>query len=325
MILIFRWALLTIGLLTASHVSAQTNQPDQPHITPTNSAVGMDYEIGPGDVLSITVSDAPEFTGKFRVGQSGKLEITALAQPLEAQGRTALQLSRDLREALVDAKLYRNPTVNVYVDEFHSRNVTILGAVAKPSIYSLQRPTTLVELISLAGGLMPNAGPELTITSAGNRGATSTRTISLTKLMRGEDSSLNVVLQDGDSVSIATAAVVYVVGAVTKPGGFVLPDQSSGMTALQALAMAEGLTPIAAQSRGLIIRRSSDGSARENIPLDLATLMSGKGADVKLQANDILFVPVSGSRQTLRVMGQIAMSAVNGMAIYGVGYRVGGL
>jgi len=118
---------------------------------------------------------------------------------------------------------------------------------------------------------------------------------------------------------------VYVVGAVTKPGGFVQQDRIAGVTALQALALAEGMTSVAAGHSALIIRRNSDGTARENIPIDLGKIMAGKQGDVPLAPNDILFVPVSGSKQTLHVMGQVGMAAVNGVAFYGLGYRVAAL
>lgn len=290
-----------------------------------------DYVVGPGDILSIAVTDAPEFSGKYRVSQSGLLELPGLPSAIVADGKTPSQLSKEMAQALIDAKLYREPVVNIYVDEYHSRTVTVVGAVTKPSVYPLEKRTTVLEVISQAGGLLPAAGNKLTIVSAnaesGSDGtaAKSTKTLDLAKLVKGEEGISNVEVHDGDVISVSTAEVVYVVGAVQKPGGFVTPDQSSGITAMQAIAMAEGMTNIAAQSRAVIIRRSASGSLRENIPINLKGLMSGKTSDVKLEANDILFVPVSGGRQTVHAMGQAAMAAVNGIAIYGAGYRVAGI
>jgi protein involved in polysaccharide export with SLBB domain len=144
-------------------------------------------------------------------------------------------------------------------------------------------------------------------------------------LVRGGEPNANVEIHDGDVVSVSVAEVVYVVGAVTKPAGFALPDQSSGMTALQAIAMAGGMTPVAGSHNGLIIRRSADGSAQENVPIDIAKLLSGKTPDVFLKGNDVLFIPISGRKQTLHAMQEIAMSGLNGIAIYGAGYRAAGL
>lgn len=291
--------------------------------------VADDYEIGPGDVLSIGVTDAPEFSGRFRVNQSGYLVMTSLPNALKAEGKTPVQLSKDLAQALEDAKLYRNPTVNIFVDEYHSQTVAVVGAVAKPGLYPLQRRTNVIEVISEAE-LLPSAGNAVTVIPADSKSTDSSssmlapQTLDLAKLMRGQDPAMNVEVHDGDVISVASAEVVYVVGAVTKPGGFVFQDRSAGVSALQAIALAQGTTSIAAPRRGLIIRRNSDGSARENVPIDLAKILSGKAKDVPLQANDILFVPVSGSKQTLQVMGHVAMTAADGAAFYGVGYRVAG-
>jgi polysaccharide export outer membrane protein len=287
-----------------------------------------DYQIGPGDILSIAVTDAPEFTGKFRVNQSGYLELAALP-PLQASGKTPLQLAKDLAQALETARLYTNPIVNVFVDEYHSKNVTVVGAVNKPALYPLQHPTSVLEVISQAGGLSPTAGNKITVVSPMGSNAEAertravTRTLDLSKLQSGQDPAMNMEVKDGDVVSVGTAEVVYVVGSVIKPGGYVLPDQSSGMTALQALAMSQGPTGVADTHHAVIIRRSADGSARQELPIDMQEVMKGKTPDVHLEANDILYLPTSGKKQTLRTMGEVGLTLVNGVAYYGVGYRVG--
>ena len=321
-------AFLCFAFCTPLEAQTSPTETVPPRIPET--FVADDYLIGPEDVLVINVTDAPEFSGKFRVNQSGFLVMSSLPNPVKALGKTPMQLSKDLVQALQDAKLYRDPTVNVFVDEYHSRTVAVVGAVAKPGLYPLQRRTTVIEVISEAG-LLPTAGNRVTVIPAGaslsnNPDSKSTpQTYELGKLMRGQDSAKNVEVHDGEVVSVASAEIVYVVGAVTKPGGFVLQDRSAGVSALQAIALAEGMTSVASANRGLIIRRNMDGTARENVPIDLSKIMTGKKEDVQLEANDILFVPISGSKQTLHTMGQVALTAVNGVAFYGLGYRVAGL
>jgi len=285
----------------------------------------QDYRIGPEDVLAISVTDAPEFSGKFRVNQSGYLVMTSLPTPIKAAGLTPTELSNELRKSLEDAKLYRDPTVNVFVEEYRSQSVTVVGAVTKPGLYPLQKRTTVIQAVSEAG-LLPTTGNRITLISANpdSSAVQTPQTFELGKLMSGKDPSVNVEVHDGDVINVATADVVYVVGAVTKPGGFVQQDRSTAVSALQAIALAEGFTSVAAQHNSLIIRRNPDGTARENIPIDLGKIMSGKQGDILLEANDILFVPQSGTKQTLRVMGQIGMAAVNGVAFYGLGYRAAG-
>jgi polysaccharide export outer membrane protein len=324
------FALALLSSLSCAQISAQESKVETPASpSATSSSAPNDYRIGPEDVLAISVTDAPEFSGRFRVNQSGNLVMTSLPAPLKAAGLTPMELSTELRKALEDAKLYRDPTVNVFVEEYRSQSVTVVGAVTKPGQYPLQKRTTVIQAVSEAG-LLPTTGNRITLISAKAGSASdpnstqTTQTFELGKLMTGKDPSVNAEVHDGDVISVATADVVYVVGAVTKPGGFVQQDRGSGVSALQAIALAEGMTSLASEHNGLIIRRNPDGTPRENVPVDLRKIMTGKQPDVTLQANDILFVPVSGSKQTLHTMGQIAMTAVNGVAFYGVGYRAGG-
>lgn len=321
---------LFAALILAVGLDAQATATQVPKSPDLRAPRGEDYVIGPDDILSIMVTDAPEFSGKFRVDQSGFLAMSSLPEPIKASGQTPVQLSKNLVAALEQANLYRQPTVNVYVEEYRSRTVSVVGAVGKPGVYPLQRRTSVVEVVSEAG-LLPTAGNRVTIipgslTESTQSGTSSgPQTFDLAKLMRGDDPKSNVEMHDGDVVRVSTAEVIYVVGAVTKPGGFAMQDQTAGVTALQAIALAEGMTSIASQHRAVIVRRNADGTAREHVPIDLAKIMSGKSEDVQLDANDVLFIPVSGSKQTLRTMGQVAMMAANGVAFYGLGYRVGQL
>jgi polysaccharide export outer membrane protein len=295
--------------------------------------VASDYAIGPGDILTITIADLPELSGKYAVSETGMLELAVTPAPIRAAGLTAAELSRSIGEALKAAKQLRDPVVNVFVEEYRSQAVTVLGAVAHPSVYPLRKSTTLLEVLSIAGGLIPQSGNTLTLQRkrvvAGSEESPGdqrpTTNINLGKLMQGEDPLLNLEIEGGDVVTVSTAPLVYVVGAVVKPGGFVLQNTSAGLTILQALAMAEGLRSNAAPNRGLIIRQSLEGHSRQEIPVDVMRVLEGKQADVRLEANDVLFVPESGMKKTMQRMGEFAMQIVNGVAVYGIGYRVGGV
>jgi len=321
--------LFAFVIVVIQPTQAQTSGPASTTASPL-AAAPSDYQIGSGDVLDITVADAPEFGGKFRVSDSGLIELAGISAPIKAEGLTSMELASSIRQALLDAKQMRDPKVTVFIEEFHGRRVTVLGTVAKPGVYPLQRKTTVVEALSLAGGLLPNAGNTVTIVR-GAASAESTGTpvgsvaiLNLSRLITGKDLDANVEVQNGDIVSVSSSDLIYVVGAVTKPGGFVLPDPSSGMSVVQAVSMAQGFTPIAATHNGLIIRQSTSDSARQMVPVDIGQMMSGKLTDVRLAPNDILYIPESGAKKTLKVMGEVAMAAVNGVAIYGLGYRVAG-
>jgi polysaccharide biosynthesis/export protein len=304
----------------------------------TSKSEVWDYSLGPGDILSITIIDSPELTGKYRVTQDGYIVLPGVSDPVRANGVSARELSEEIAIALKAAQLLQEPTVNVFLEEYHSKTVTVLGAVNKPSVYPLPRPTTVLEVLSLAGGLTPTAGATLTIIHKGSSATNdlaqtdrepsksdSSISIDLGRLMQGKDPSLNVEVHPGETVSASTAPIVYVIGAVTKPGGYVLQDPGSGVTILQALALAAGLKSIAAGGRSLVIRRSEGGLNRQEIPVDVQKLLAGKTEDQFLQANDILFVPESGMKRNLERIGRVAEESISGITIYGVGYRAAGL
>jgi polysaccharide export outer membrane protein len=186
-------------------------------------------------------------------------------------------------------------------------------------------------LISQAGGLAPNAGNVVTVSHLGgeNEGAhianaslkprdTAGRPINLNSIMSGKDPGANAVVHAGDVIRVSTAPVVFVVGAVTKPGAFTVQDTNSRMTVLQAISMAEGPTGVASLGRTIIIRQSESEADREEIPIDLNKIMKGKEKDTVLEANDILFIPQSGLKASMRTMGQIGAQAAG----YGLGLRI---
>jgi polysaccharide biosynthesis/export protein len=331
------FACITLVLLVSPFLtSAQFGKSSAANQSNGATPPVSDYKIGPGDVITVSVSEAPDLSGKFRITDKGQLVLPGLEAPIQAEGQSAFELSKNIATILRQAQLLKEPAVNVFVEEYHSRTVTVLGAVNKPSVYPLQKPTSLLEILSTAGGLTTTAGSRVTIVRGtpseagdssdnGAKGdaAEAARTIDLAELFEGRDPSLNVPVNAGDVITVATAPVVYVVGAVSKPGGFVVEDQSSGITVLQALARAEGFLPFAARNRSVVIRRPANGQEPEKIPVDLGKVMEGKLADVRLQGNDILFVPESGAKKNVLSFGRAAINGlVNGIAIYGLGPRI---
>lgn len=320
--------LLALVLISSSTRAASQNSSGDGKSS--NNAPAEDYKIGPSDVLSVSIIDAPEFGGKFRVSDTGAIEIPGVRAPVHADGQTAGELARSIREALINAKQLRDPHVSVFVDEYHGRVVTVLGAVTKPSTYPLTKRTNILEALSLAGGALPNSGNTVTIVrgaasaEAKNTAPGSVQIVQMSDLVSGKDLAANIEIRNGDVINVSSAQVVYVVGAVTKPGGYTMTDVSSGVSVVQAVALAQGLKTVASR-HALIVRQSTSESARLEIPVDLGQMMAGKTADVLLAPNDILYVPNSGARLTLKAMGDVAAAAVTGIALYGVGYRVGGI
>lgn len=318
-------------LFLCGHAAAQANATSAQAGRAGSGAAAEEYTIGPGDVLSVSIPEAPEFGGKFRVSDSGLVAIAGLAAPIQAEGESPVQLAQSIRQALIEAKQLRDPKVTVFVEEFHGRRITVLGAVAKPAVYPLERRTTVLDALSMAGGVLPGSGNTVTIVrGAASAEATGTavgsvQIIDMSRLVKGEETSLDVEVQNGDVISVSAAQVVYVVGAVIKPGGFVMSNPTAGISVVQAVAMAEGFKYVAATGRALIIRNSTNNVARQEIQVDISQMLSGKLADVLLAPNDILYVPESGAKKTLKALAEIGMSAANGVAIYGVGYRAAGI
>lgn len=308
-------------------VQAQSGAGDSG--TPSGAGTSDDYKIGSGDVLVVSVTDAPEFGGKFRVTDSGVIEIPGIAGQIRAENQSASELAHAIGAALLDAKQLRDPRVSVYVDEFHGRTITVLGAVAKPSVYPVAKHTNVLEALSLAGGTLPNSGNTVTIVrgpasaEASGTQPGSVQIIRMSDLLSGKNTVPVSEVRNGDIISVSAAQVIYVLGAVSKPGGFTMPDPSSGVSVVQAVALAEGLKATASH-HALIVRQSTSDQARTEIPVDLGQMFSGKATDMLLAPNDILYIPGSSARQALKVMGEIALAAANGAAIYGVGYRVAG-
>ncbi|HKM67287.1 MAG TPA: SLBB domain-containing protein [Candidatus Acidoferrum sp.] len=310
-------------------VYAQTTEQPPAAKNDNSASSGEEYKIGFGDVINVAVSDAPEFNGRFRVSEAGLIEMIGVPEPIRAEGLTDRDLSLTIRDRLIDSKQLRDPKVRVYIEEYHGRTISVVGAVAKPAVYSLQKRTTVLEAISMAGGPLPNAGGTITVIR-GKAAAEATGTevgsvqiIDMNRAAKGESLVTQVEVKNGDVVSVSASQIVYVVGAVKKPGGYVMNNPTEGVSVVQAVALAEGMYSTAATHRGLIVRQSTSDHGRQEIPVDIALMMTGKSTDVLLAPNDILFIPESGSKKTLKAMGEFAVTAATGILTYGLGYRLG--
>ncbi len=254
-------------------------------------------------MVTIQVLDVP-FTDQtpMRIESSGHLKLPMVGR-IMAGGLTPAQLEERITESL---KTYvRKPQVMVRLVEFRSQPVTVVGAVTTPGIHQLRGRKTLLEIISLAGGLRPDAGTLATITRAKAFGAIplahaqkdksgefSSCAVNLRELMEARAPQNNILIQPTDVIAVEKAPIVYVIGAVKKSGGFVLNSQEK-VSVLQALAMAEGLDRTSAPDRARVLRKSNDPENRLEVAVNLKKILDGKSTDVSMQADDILFIPTS--------------------------------
>jgi polysaccharide biosynthesis/export protein len=224
-------------------------------------------------------------------------------------------------------KYVREPRVTVTITEYRSETASVLGAVNTPGVYPLTGATTLLQVLSKAGGLRNDAGNQVEITrrraaggiplesaKADASGAFTTAEVNLRSLLEAKSPEQNIAVKSGDVVSVPRAELVYIVGAVRKPGGFVLNERES-MTALQAVSMAEGVEKTSAPQRAKILR-SGATSQRAEIPVDLSKIIAGQNEDVPLLANDILVVPTSGAKAAFYRSMEALVQAGVGVAIY---------
>ena len=289
-----------------------------------------DYRIGPYDLVDISVFEAPELNRTVRVSAGGEISLPLLGG-VQAAGLTPQELERVLQE-LLRRRYMKDPHVSVFVREMESHPVSVFGAVTKPGVYQIRGTRTLIEVLSLAQGLAEDAGdtvlvmrgrsptPQALAEEGGDAAggaeaaAGNNASINLKDLLESGDTRYNVPVHPGDIVKVARAGVVYVVGEVKKPGGFVLRNNEN-ISVLQALALAEGLSRTAAKSQARIIRTDPEGR-RSAVPINLDKVLAGKAADPFLAPNDIVFVPNSAARSAFFRGLEATVGTLSGLIIY---------
>jgi polysaccharide biosynthesis/export protein len=315
--------------------------------TPENQAA--DYRIGAQDLLEIKVFEAPDLNRSLRVSARGQISFPLLGS-VEAAGLTAQEC-----EALLEYKLHKymkDPHVDVLVSSVESHPVSVVGAVKKPGVFQVRGPKTLLEMLSLGEGLADDAGDDVLVMRGagwhlqdspadgqevangqstaseaslapndpednGNLQGNEKETVrvNLKKLLETGNARLNVRVYPGDIVKVPRSGVVYVVGEVKKPGGFVLKSNEE-MTVLKAMALAEGLTLTAVKNQARIIRTDAGSGNKEEIPIDLGKILNGKTPDPTLQSADIVFIPNSNGKYAVFRGSEAAISAITSLLVF---------
>jgi polysaccharide export outer membrane protein len=286
-----------------------------------------DYVIGPEDVVEIEVFDVPELKKKVRVSNDGMIGL-ALIGRVKAAGLTVDQLREQL-EARYRESYLQDPQISVFIADYKGQSVSVIGAVEKPGIYQLTARRTLIEILSMAGGLAKRssapAGRTLIVTRKGGFGdlpvvegmrflSDERLEIEIRGLLYSQESGLNIEVRPSDTISVARADLVYVVGDVKRPTGILMEDRDD-LTVLQAIAVAEGLNRTASRKKARILRRNEDGSKTE-IPVNLGDVLSGKAPDLTLAANDVLFVPDSRGKVMVQRGLETAAATISGVIIW---------
>jgi polysaccharide export outer membrane protein len=248
-----------------------------------------DYIIGPEDLLEVSVFELEGLNKTVRVSEEGMIALPLLGE-VRAEGLTSRELEEVVRN-LLEEKYINSPQVSVFIREFRSRSVSVIGSVQKPGTYKLLGSRTLIHMISEAGGLTENAGPELYVIRVGADDESRRITVNIEELMIQGRSELNIQVQSGDVINIPAdpEISVYIYGAVRQPGQLSFKE-SDVISLLQAITKAGGLTDRAAADR-VRVKRKSAGGGEDQIDVNLKKILKGKQEDVLLQDKDVVVVP----------------------------------
>ena len=348
------WAVLVLGVVVCAHAQDSALLPgaggqgaspnwntrilDSVQAMATSPAQGLnDYRIGPEDLIEISVFEVPELSRTVRVSASGEISLPLIGS-MKAAGFSPAQLEQAITSSLRQTYV-KDPQVNVFLKEYRSDPVSVVGAVKIPGLYQIQTQKSLIEALAMAQGFSESQrmlpGRSIVITHKRRSGTPSAGTVELPsgepgaaaswqeieeipikELMESGDYKWNVAIYPGDVIKVVPAGTFYVAGDVNQPGGFPLTDFDN-VSSIQAIAMAGGTKKTAKLKEALIIRADASGNRVEE-KLDLKRVYEGKASDLKLGSNDILFIPGSvGKEAGLRGI-EAAIQIASGLLIFGL-------
>ena len=313
--------LLTLVFVVVGHVDAAANAP----VRRDGAGWGINgpYPIGQGDVLDITVFEVEELSQSVVVGPRGMISLPLIGE-VGVGGLTTSQVKKTLKKRY-GRGLLRDPQISVRVSEYHSRPVSVLGAVREPGVYQLRGRRRLVEVLAMAGGLSDEVGETVTISRAGppagaadhaasNAASRRELRVPLRSVLRLlDENESNPFIEPNDTVRVEKAGLIYVLGAVKQPGGFPLKQQED-ITVLRAISMAGGLASHSAPQKSRVIRPTESG--KQEIPVRIRDILSGRENDSPLRANDVLFVPDSRAKSALTRSSEAVLQMLTGIVIW---------
>jgi polysaccharide export outer membrane protein len=311
------WIECLLAAASAASLAAQVPQPGNP---------GAGYILGPNDQIAIHALLVPEITDKpIRIESDGSLNLPLVGR-VDAGGLTARQL-----ETVIAARLgtfLEQPQVSIDVAEQGSQPVSILGAVRNPGVHQLRGPKSLVEVLSIAGGVEQDAGYIVRIARHTGQGALplagaqldptgqfSVAEVTLEDVMDGKHAAGALTVKPFDVITVPRARLVYVTGEVKRSGGFAVHEKQN-ISVLQALSLAEGLTRTAGLSGARVLRNNPATGEREEIPINLKNIFDGKSPDLALLPEDILFVPNSMAKSSALRAVEAAIQMGTGVVIW---------
>ncbi len=262
--------------------------------------------IGPGDMLHIQIFDTPELEQHARVTDAGELPLL-LGGSVKASALTPAQAARAIEKVLLDGHYLLRPKVLVAIEEYATQKVSVLGEVKTPGAYAIDTPRSVLDVLTLAGGLTELADRKILIE----------RRSSQEKIpyfvSNKPDAAFDTAIQihPGDTLLIPRAGIVFALGDVGRPGGYTMTNNEGKISVLELLARAGGTNHSAVPSHAKLIR--NDGEKVTEISVPLSAMQKGNRMDMPLHPGDIVYVPFSYMRNIAENAGGIAASTAGAM------------
>lgn len=317
---------LTLATVTLSSVAAQQTLPDPPNdgtarvihdqagpvaaqMPPENrsSEASSRLKLSPGDLVDVSVYGIPELSCKARLSHTGDLYLP-LIDYVHVADLSLEEAQQLIEKRLADGGFVKSPHVTLIMNESASQAVTLLGEVVRPGVYPVQGNRRLFDLISAGGGFTEKAGKLVSIVHRNQLDKPASVRLPR-RLESGTEQDVEVL--PGDTIVVSRAGIVYVVGDVGRPSGFLM--ESDSITVLQAIAMAGGTNKTAKLNGARILRKTAQGM--QATPLPLKRILQAKASDLPLQADDILFVPSSAAKTAMYRSAEAAAQAATALSI----------
>lgn len=280
----------------------------QPALGQETGRIAHPLTISAGDLLDVALFDAPELSAKVRVNDRGEIMLP-IGGVMQVQGLTSDAIAVAIEKRFREADILKDPHATVLVLEFATQGVTVAGEVKNPGIYPILGSRRLMDMIAAAGGVTANAGKAVTITHRSDAPHPEVVTVD----SKPGSTTANVDVLPGDTIVVSKGGIVYVVGDVTRAGGFLI-ENNDKLTVLQAIALAQGTTRTAALNSAKLIRK--ENGVRQEQELPLKRILANKAPDQALQDSDIIFVPSSGRKIWTYKGVDAAIQLATGVLIY---------
>lgn len=302
--------IVTSNIDESGALSTRHTQPQSPTALIPVPEGFENLKLAPGYLLQMDIYGIPEMSTALRIDAQGNVTIP-LVGAVHIEGETLPEAQEIIAKALTDREILRSPQVNLNIIQFSTKNISVLGEVQSPGRIQLLTPESLGNVLALAGGETIAAGSDIEIQHQNETGAATSRHL---QYIQGSDPAVlqSVTVDPGDTVLVHRAGIIYVLGAVNRPGGYLMVNGGT-LNVVQAISLAGSTTLQASTKWAIVVRSQKDGFVQFKVPL--GKMESGSATPVQLQLNDALYIPTSNWKAVL-VNSSNVLSATAAAAIY---------